>query len=258
MADAQVRLRPITEDDLPDYVRWLNDPQVTQWLLRDPGMTLEQEREWFAHISASDYPHVMRAIEVDGRHVGGCGLIVHDAHTANFGIHIGEKSYWGTGCGAAATRDMLRIGFEERGLHRIYLETWTHNTRAIRCYEKCGFRHEGVRRQSHLKGGKWVDAVMMAILREEWEAYSAATGLAATQPGAAVPQDYRRERTSPLPSTGAGIVRGTHRLRDSPLRAPKGLRHAHSGADLGPGAGDGSPPSIGDMRCEQRCLREGH
>ena len=92
MADAQVRLRPITEADLPDYVRWLNDPQVTQRLLRDPGMTLEQEREWFAHISAPDYPHVMRAIEVDGRHVGGCGLIVHDAHTANFGIHIGERA----------------------------------------------------------------------------------------------------------------------------------------------------------------------
>jgi len=169
MTRPTVRLRPITEADLPNYVRWLNDPEVTQWLTRDAGTTLEERREWFATLSSREFPPV--AIEVDGRHIGGTALHLHDdGATADFGIFIGEKSCWGRGYGTAATREMLRIGFEERKLHRIELETWAHNVRAQRCYCKCGFRCEGLRRQAQLKGGRWIDVVMMAVLREEWEA----------------------------------------------------------------------------------------
>jgi RimJ/RimL family protein N-acetyltransferase/GNAT superfamily N-acetyltransferase len=171
MAEARVRLRPLTEADLPNYVRWFNDPEVTRWLMRESGMTLEQEREWFARISSPDFNGVIRAIEAEGRHIGGTALHPDESRlVANFGIHIGEKSCWGKGYGAAAAREMLRIGFGERGLHRIQLETWSDNIRAQRCYLKCGFRFEGIRRQAVLKGGHWLDAVMMAILREEWQA----------------------------------------------------------------------------------------
>ena len=170
MDEPTVRLRPIIEADLPNYVRWFNDPEVTEWLARDTGITLEEEREWFAALSSREFPEAV-AIEVDGRHVGGTGLHLHDDDaTAGFGIFIGEKSCWGRGYGTAGTREILRIGFEERKLHRIELETWAHNVRAQRCYRKCGFRHEGVRRQARLKRGRWIDVVMMAVLREEWEA----------------------------------------------------------------------------------------
>ncbi|UCH34926.1 MAG: GNAT family N-acetyltransferase [Armatimonadota bacterium] len=170
-----VRLRPITEGDLPNYVRWFNDPEVMQWLKREPGLTLEEEREWFAHISSPECKELVLAIEAEGRHIGGTGLHLRgDEQSAMFGIHIGEKSYWGKGYGTAATREMLRMGFAERGLHRIQLETWAHNVRARRCYGKCGFRYEGLRRRAILKAGEWIDVVTMAILREEWEALAAA------------------------------------------------------------------------------------
>lgn len=168
MSETTVRVRPIAEADLSDYVRWFNDPEVTQWLARDAGVTFEEEREWFDSLSPRAFPE---AIEVDGRHIGGIALRVRDdGATAVFALFIGEKSYWGRGYGTAATRQMLRVGFEERGLRRIELETWAHNVRAQRCYRTCGFRYEGVRRQTLLKGGRWIDAVMMAILHEEWDA----------------------------------------------------------------------------------------
>ena len=166
----RVRLRPVRKADLPHYVRWFNDPEVTRWLMRDAGITMEQEREWFRHLSEN--PHeVVLAIEAEGRHIGGCGLTLRkDSPVAYFGISIGDTSAWGKGYGTAATREMLRIGFEERGLERIQLETWAQNVGAQRCYEKCGFRYEGVRRRAVLKQGEWLDVVMMAILREEWQA----------------------------------------------------------------------------------------
>ena len=194
MTDIDVRLRPIIEADLPNYVRWFNDPEVTQYLRREPGMTLEEEREWFARISAPDYTGINRAIEVDGRHVGGTGLHPHqDDFSADFGIVIGEKSCWGKGCGTAATREMLRIGFEERRLHRIQLQTWAHNLRAQRCYLKCRFRLEGAHRQAVLKGGQWLDALTMAILRDEWQTHPAGTADPEAAPDGVRVRGYRND-----------------------------------------------------------------
>ena len=172
MSESLVRLRPITEADLPDYVRWFNDPEVTQFLAMESGsFTLEGEREWLARISSPEDRGRHWAIEVDGRHIGNCGLIPDEAgQIAGFGIAIGEKAAWGKGYGTAAVREVLRIGFGEIGLHRIELNAFSPNARAIRCYEKCGFRHEGVKRQAFFKRGVWLDRVIMAILREEWEA----------------------------------------------------------------------------------------
>jgi len=171
MTDAQVRLRPITEADLPDYVKWLNDPDVTQFLESEGPVTLEDEQAWFQRVTGPDSSQRNWAIEVDGQHIGNCALHVHESReTAGFGIMIGDKVQWGKGYGAAALREVLRIGFREMGLQRIHLTAFAGNTRAVRCYEKCGFRHEGVRRRHHLKRGKWCDMVCMGVLREEWEA----------------------------------------------------------------------------------------
>ena len=171
MSEAQVRLRPITEADLPDYVEWLNDPEVTQFLQTEGPVTLEDEKAWFQRVNGPDSGERNWAIEVDGRHIGNCALHLHESgQIAGFGIIIGDKTQWSKGYGSAALRELLRIGFEEMGLQRVHLTAFAGNTRGIRCYEKCGFRHEGLRRRHFLKRGKWCDDVCMGILREEWEA----------------------------------------------------------------------------------------
>ena len=171
MSRVRVRLRPVTEADLPDYARWLNDPEVTEFTAMEGPVMLKGEREWFARISDPKSDTRCWAIEVDGRHIGNCALQLDaSGETAGFGILIGDKTQWNKGYGAAALREVLRIGFEEMGLHRIHLQAFAENARGIRCYEKCGFRHEGLHRQARWKRGEWRDMVSMAILREEWEA----------------------------------------------------------------------------------------
>jgi RimJ/RimL family protein N-acetyltransferase len=180
MSDIHLRLRPHTAADLPNYVTWLNDPEVTEFTALESGnVTLEGERQWFAAISDPGCRDRNWAIEacpepaegVGGRHIGNCALHLHESgEMAGFGIIIGDKTQWGKGHGTAALREVLRIGFQEMGLHRIHLQAFAGNARGIRCYEKCGFRHEGRMRQHRLKRGKWLDVVCMGILREEWEA----------------------------------------------------------------------------------------
>jgi RimJ/RimL family protein N-acetyltransferase len=172
MSEQRARLRPHTEADLPNYVVWLNDPDVTEFTAMESGnVTLEGEREWFARISDPECRTRNWAIEVDGKHIGNCELRLDDGgQIAGFGIVIGDKSAWSKGYGTAALREVLRIGFEEMGLHRIHLHAFAGNARGIRCYEKCGFRQEGVLREARFKRGRWVDVVTMAILKDEWEA----------------------------------------------------------------------------------------
>jgi len=167
-----VRFRAITEADLPDYVRWLSDPEVTQFTIREfEGVSLEGERAWLAAKTAPECRDRCWAIEVEGRNIGTCELHAESlGPTAFYGIIIGDKSRWGQGYGTAATREAVRIGFEEMGLERIWLEVSSLNPRAVRCYEKVGFRHEGVLRRARLKRGAWIDVIIMGLLREEWEA----------------------------------------------------------------------------------------
>ena len=172
MSERRVMLRPIAEADLPDYVRWFNDPEVTQFTQLEAGeVTLEGEQEWFRRISSSEHSGRNWAIEAEGRHIGNCALHLSGGGlTAGFGIIIGDKTAWNRGHGAAAVNQVLRIGFAELGLHRLHLSAMAENARALRCYAKCGFRREGLLRETYFKRGRWCDAVIMAILRSEWEA----------------------------------------------------------------------------------------
>ena len=67
---------------------------------------------------------------------------------------------------------LLEYGFATLGLHRIGLFVHANNPRAIRCYEKCGFRREGVRREARWWAGRWWDILEYAILEHEWHSLS--------------------------------------------------------------------------------------
>ena len=111
------------------------------------------------------------AIEAeDGSLIGDCALcqISWEDRRAGLAICIGDKTRWGHGYGTDATRALVRFGFEEMNLNRIWLTVYADNPRAIRCYEKVGFVREGVKRQAVYHDGKFVDEVMMSMLREEY------------------------------------------------------------------------------------------
>ncbi len=169
-----MRLRPPSEQDLPLFVRWLNDPEVSYWLSisEGPALTLESEREWYYEMRA-DPAQVIWCIETEeGQPIGNLGLHAVDEAQgrATLGIVICEKGFWGRGYGTEAIRKVLRYAFAELGLRRVDLHVDEDNARGIRCYEKCGFVREGLLRAHRLRRGRPVDAVVMAVLREDWEA----------------------------------------------------------------------------------------
>ncbi|MDR1464116.1 MAG: GNAT family N-acetyltransferase [Oscillospiraceae bacterium] len=111
-------------------------------------------------------------IEAEGRCAGTARLnhISAADRSATYAIGIFDPAFYSQGMGTEVTRLMLRYGFETLGLHRIDLKVLEYNHRGIRCYEKCGFRREGVLRDSAWIDGAWHADVLMSILEDEYAA----------------------------------------------------------------------------------------
>ena len=153
----KVRLRPMEEDDLPSFVQWLADKEVTRWLAEMSfAPTLDQEREWFEG-RRGDPDSLMWAIETaDGDLVGSTELRLAPVRKkAEFGIVIGEKSKWDSGLGTEALRLILGYAFGELELNRVELTTAEDNARALRVYERLGFVREGLKRQDRILDGRF-------------------------------------------------------------------------------------------------------
>ena len=114
-----------------------------------------------------------RAIDVPiGRYIGIIRLPILSWEDRRASVNMGiyDRRFWSHGYGSEALRLLLGYAFDEAGLHRVGLRVIEYNTRAIRCYEKCGFVREGVERQSALVDGAWYDDIMMSILEPEYRA----------------------------------------------------------------------------------------
>lgn len=170
----RIYLRPLDEEaDLDRCLGWINDPEVLTTLGRRHPMGRAAEREWLQEQYKSEEHLNLAIVLKDGdRHIGNCGFneVDYVNRSAVFGILIGEKDAWGQGYGPEAARLILKYGFEELGLHRIGLEVYSHNPRAIRAYEKAGFVREGTMRESYYRNSVYHDTIVMSVLESEWKA----------------------------------------------------------------------------------------
>ena len=94
----------------------------------------------------------------------------HDEPNRSAGLRIGlAPPARGQGLGSEALRLVLAHAFGTLRLHRVSLEVYAFNERAIHVYEKVGFRHEGRLRDALWWDGRPHDALLMAVLATEWE-----------------------------------------------------------------------------------------
>ena len=165
----RVRLRGIERSDIPTFVRWFNDPETRGYLQMYMPMSQAAEELWFEAQLKAENRHIFGVETLEGKLIGNVGLedIDWKNRSAVLGITIGEKDYWDHGYGAEAITILLKFAFAEMNLHRVSLSVYEYNQRGIRCYEKCGFKLEGRKREAHFHDGEYHDELIMGILREE-------------------------------------------------------------------------------------------
>ncbi|WP_128894982.1 GNAT family N-acetyltransferase [Longirhabdus pacifica] len=169
----KVRLREHRKAEIQQSLKMINDPEVMKNLVgKTPFLfTLEDEEKWYKENSSSNdtYNFAIETLE-DGKYIGGCGINGLDWKNskATVGIFIGDKNYWSRGYGTDALKVLIRFIFEQMNINKVKLNVFSFNKRAIKSYEKCGFKTEGVMRQEMFRDGKYYDDIHMGLLREEW------------------------------------------------------------------------------------------
>lgn len=169
----KVRLRGITEEDLPKATEYMNDPEVILNLNTSIPypLTLDREKKWYeTQIDSKDtYNFAIETLD-EGLYIGGCGINRLDLKNgvAVIGIFIGHKDYRGKGYGTDAMKVLLDFIFNQINVNKVQLYVFAFNERAIKSYKKCGFIEEGRLRQTIFRNGKYHDEIVMGILREEY------------------------------------------------------------------------------------------
>lgn len=162
-----VSLMKIRDEDTDSLVKWRNSAHVKENLYSQEDVTPEQHREWLrTKVDSGQCVQFVIYSKHDKVPVGTTFLKNIEAYhsRAEFGIFIGELGYLGKGLGGDATRLIVKYGFEELKLNKIYLTVFEHNYPAIRSYESVGFRRTGLMSEEYRRNDKWLDVVYMEIL----------------------------------------------------------------------------------------------
>lgn len=173
----RIRLRAAEIDDIDLFLKWVNDPDVTEHLMLVYPMSQFEEQMWYERmIKTPPAEHVM-VIEIKDENnpggylpIGTCQFhnLELRCRSAEIGIMIGEKAHWNQGYGTETMKLLLDHGFNSLNLHRIWLRVYDKNKRGIRAYEKAGFIYEGKFREAHYQNGRYYDVHLMSVLRDEW------------------------------------------------------------------------------------------
>lgn len=169
-----IRLAAINPEELsPLYARWGRDSQRGRLLDSDPPILFSEKaiRAWVEKNfeKENDFEFAIRTL-ADDRVVGFVALdgIRWSRGESFVGIGLGEREDWNKGYGTDAMRAVLRFAFLELNLHRVSLNVFEYNPRAVRAYEKAGFRVEGRLRGALLREGRRWDELFMGVLRPDW------------------------------------------------------------------------------------------
>ena len=145
----KVYLRCMEESDVEgSYLDWLNDEEVTRYLTgaRDSPATREYLLAYIRSMVQSDKDILVAIHDVESREFIGTlhfGPIDWTNRTADLGIMIGNKRYWGKGYGTEAITLVSDYAFKTLNLQKITAGIVAINQASIKAYNKAGFEIEG-------------------------------------------------------------------------------------------------------------------
>ena len=163
-------VKPV-ESDMNLLLEWRNDPSHRKYYREYRETNIDDQLSWFRNVSNDDsWHHSVIRKKGEKKLIGVVFLNhIHPVYrTGEFGITMADPEYRGKGLGKDALLTLLDYGFNELNLNRIWCEVYSNNS-SIKLYEKIGFKIEGVLRQHIFKEGKFLDSIMMGMLKSEFK-----------------------------------------------------------------------------------------
>jgi len=166
-------LRPISEHDIPLFLRWFNDPDVRPYLMTIFPVTEGKERDWIENMNKKSETEVVLMIEAKGVPIGTMGIHAIDwrSGVGTTGAAIGEKQYWDKGYGTDAKMALLDYAFNTLNLRKIMTRVKAFNKRSIAYSLHCGYKVEGRLKEQVFAHGCYWDEVILGLFKKDWLPY---------------------------------------------------------------------------------------
>ena len=172
----KVNLRPMCrETDLDLCTKYINDPEVRQYLASFLPLSKEAEASWFDSFAERNKKTttdiILAIVDIEtGKYIGSIGL--HQINwrdgRATTGTLIGDKTYWNRGYGTDAKMILLDYAFNTLGLRKIDSAAFAPNKRSINYSLHCGYKVEGVLKKHAFRDGRFQDYVLLAVFKKDW------------------------------------------------------------------------------------------
>lgn len=163
-------LRRIERDDLPDLLNWRNDPSLMKYFRQVSELSEAEHLNWFEKMQLDKSVEMFKVDAFDRCYttIGVCGLTSIDYinSRAEFSLYIAPE-FQREGYGKQALNLLLDQAFNKFNLHLVWGESFEYNP-AREMFKKMGFIEEGARRDFYYKDGRYIDAYLYSITREEW------------------------------------------------------------------------------------------
>ncbi len=174
LAGEHIDLRPLELADVSDrYLHWFHDEEVCRYNSHHRFPMSAEALHAYVQSTQSSRDRLVFAIidKETGTHIGNVALQSIDwiARSAELAILIGEKASWGKGIGREACRLMIKHGFVELNLNRLWLGTMEKNIGMQKVAEALGFVREGVARQANYKDDAFSDGYLYGLLHSEYD-----------------------------------------------------------------------------------------
>ena len=142
MLKNNLKLRNLKNSDQRYFIKWWQDKELISLTSGIQEKSKKVLQGYFSDmLDSEDDEHLV--IIFDNKPIGHIALTKEDNHVFFIHIIIGNKKYWGKGLGTKAIKKALKIGFNKLGYNKSCLEVRPDNLRAIKAYEKCGFKKQG-------------------------------------------------------------------------------------------------------------------
>lgn len=164
-----VALRCPTPDDVEFLARLVADEDVAPYLAASHASSPEAIAGQVARSASEPDTFGVLVIEVDGEPAGTTTweLVNRRSRIVSLGGFAVDPAWRGRGVGVEAARAVFRYLIRERGFHRLQMEVYAFNDRALRHAERAGWVREGVRRKAYWRHGDWVDGILFGFVEED-------------------------------------------------------------------------------------------
>jgi len=169
---ARLILRDFESSDFDAIHGYASDPEVTRYMFYGPR-TVAETRGYLQRMLASnrEQPRLVWELAVldisAGRLVGACDLTLENPDAADLGFIL-SRDVWGLGYATEVARAMVRAGFEQLGLSRIFATCDVENHASARVLAKAGLRRESTLEKHKYAKDQWWTSFLYSVRRDQW------------------------------------------------------------------------------------------